>query len=183
MCAALKVTKGKQVLCSKTLEAKEGEEARVWELCQDVTAWSLECMAAREAGIIAFESSQARAWAGLWALARTHPPARFAAPPASCRVPPQPRLAPPPPAPAHAHVHTPHTLQDDYEPRTFHFLELYESNAHLGRHNNEARYTEFMEGVAPLLERPVGMVLYEYHNGQIGVPSVQVRGRAREVCV
>ncbi len=63
--------------------------------------------------------------------------------------------------------------RDAAEPRTFHTWELYESNAALGRHSTSATVAAFMERVAPLLERPVGMALYEWRDGRIGVSAVQ----------
>ena len=60
VCAAVKVQKGKQMLCSKTLRAKEGHEAQVEELCRKVADFSRQRMADRSSGVLAFELSQAR---------------------------------------------------------------------------------------------------------------------------
>lgn len=63
--------------------------------------------------------------------------------------------------------------QDDFEGNTFHFMELYESNVHLGRHNTTEEFKDFMVGIQNHLEQPPGMVLYEWNRGRIGIPRVQ----------
>jgi hypothetical protein len=55
----------------------------------------------------------------------------------------------------------------------FHFWELYEGNAAMGRHNTTPEVAAFMEKVQPLLEGPVGMALYEWKDGKIGATAVQ----------
>jgi hypothetical protein len=55
----------------------------------------------------------------------------------------------------------------------YHFWELYESNAALGRHNTTPEYDTFMNKVQELLDGPVGMVLYEMKDGKLGMASVQ----------
>ncbi|KAI8466752.1 MAG: hypothetical protein J3K34DRAFT_432696 [Monoraphidium minutum] len=64
-------------------------------------------------------------------------------------------------------------VRDQWEPNVFHFWERYESNVSLGRHNTLPEVTQFMEQVVPLLERPVGMALYEWQDGQLGPVSLQ----------
>ena len=54
-----------------------------------------------------------------------------------------------------------------------HFWERYESNAALGRHNTAPEVARFMDAVAPLLERPVGIALYEWREGEIGPVCLQ----------
>ncbi|KAI3438791.1 hypothetical protein D9Q98_001208 [Chlorella vulgaris] len=56
--AAIKVRKGKQVLCNKTLKAKEGNESEVAALCQDIAEWSRGRMADRGSGVLAFQFSE-----------------------------------------------------------------------------------------------------------------------------
>ncbi|EFN57801.1 hypothetical protein CHLNCDRAFT_143165 [Chlorella variabilis] len=56
--AAIKVRKGKQVLCNKTLKAKEGSEAAVAQLCEGMAEWSRERMADRGSGVLAFQFSE-----------------------------------------------------------------------------------------------------------------------------
>eukprot|EP00879_Flechtneria_rotunda_P019939 GHRR01020958.1.p1 GENE.GHRR01020958.1~~GHRR01020958.1.p1 ORF type:complete len:162 (+),score=33.46 GHRR01020958.1:130-615(+) len=64
-------------------------------------------------------------------------------------------------------------MEDGWENHVIHFWERYESNVTMGRHNTKPEIEEFMKRVAPLLEKPVGMALYEYRNGQIGAVSIQ----------
>lgn len=95
--AAVKVQKGKQMLCSKTLRAKEGEEAKVEELCRKVSEYSRGRMADRTSGVLAFELSQVNRCAGWcwrgkgedallllavsWQRRRRRPPLHLPAPP------------------------------------------------------------------------------------------------------
>jgi hypothetical protein len=58
--AAIKVRKGKQVLCNKTLKAKEGNESEVAALCQHIAEWSRGRMADRGSGVLAFQFSEVR---------------------------------------------------------------------------------------------------------------------------
>lgn len=62
---------------------------------------------------------------------------------------------------------------DGWEKNVFHFWERYESNAALGRHNTKPEVVKFMEEVSELLEKPVGMALYEYRDGKIGAVGLQ----------
>lgn len=64
-------------------------------------------------------------------------------------------------------------MRDGFEDNVFHFYERYASNAHLGRHNTSDEVVKFMTSVQPLLEAPVGMALYEFKNGRLGVAAVQ----------
>lgn len=64
-------------------------------------------------------------------------------------------------------------VRDQWEPNVFHFWERYDSNVALGRHNTSPEVTKFMEKVVPLLDRPVGMALYEWQDGQLGPVSLQ----------
>lgn len=65
-------------------------------------------------------------------------------------------------------------LVDSWEDNVVHFWERYESNVSLGRHNTTPEVEAFMNKVAPFLEQPVGMALYEYRDGQLGPLSVQM---------
>lgn len=56
--AAVKVQKGKQILCSKTMKAKEGHEEQLRQLCQGVADFSRQRMPDRSAGVLAFEVSE-----------------------------------------------------------------------------------------------------------------------------
>ena len=58
--AAVKINKGKQILCNKTLRAREGQAAEVERLCQGVAEFSRQRMAEGGSGILAFEVSQVR---------------------------------------------------------------------------------------------------------------------------
>jgi len=60
---------------------------------------------------------------------------------------------------------------DSYDSNTFHFMELYDSNAQLGRHNTTDEFVTFMKEVNTYLEQPVGMCLYEWDDGKIGLAS------------
>lgn len=71
-------------------------------------------------------------------------------------------------------------VQDDYEPGTFHFMELYASQAAMAQHNSAEPVRRFVDGLAPHLDGPLGMVLYEYSDGKIGPPSMEVRHEAGE---
>ena len=64
--------------------------------------------------------------------------------------------------------------QDDFEPGTFHFLELYSAQRYLADHNGSPEVRRFADAVAAHLEGPLGMVLYEYCDGKIGPPSMEV---------
>lgn len=79
------------------------------------------------------------------------------------------------PRPAHAHLllRCLPDLQDQFETNVFYFWELYEGNVSMGRHNTSPEVQAFMENVQELLERPVGMALYEWRDGKIGNACVQ----------
>eukprot|EP00882_Tetradesmus_deserticola_P007000 GHRQ01007372.1.p1 GENE.GHRQ01007372.1~~GHRQ01007372.1.p1 ORF type:complete len:242 (+),score=81.25 GHRQ01007372.1:210-935(+) len=62
---------------------------------------------------------------------------------------------------------------DGWVSNVFHFWERYDSNVSLGKHNTTPEMEQFMNKVVPLLEKPVGMALYEYRDGQLGPPSMQ----------
>ena len=149
--AAIKVRKGKQVLCNKTLKAKEGSEAAVAQLCEGMAEWSRERMADRGSGVLAFQFSEVRSEAaalqrlgnqprrGLlllphpW-LAGTEPDsALLLALPVRPR-PPRPRLSCP-------------ALQDDYEKGTFHFMELYANQKAMTDHNSHDQVKTFVQKV------------------------------------
>ncbi|PRW59260.1 antibiotic biosynthesis monooxygenase [Chlorella sorokiniana] len=118
--AAVKVQKGKQMLCSKTMKAKEGHEEQLRQLCQGVADFSRQRIADRSAGVLAFELSE-----------------------------------------------------DDYEKGTFHFMELYTSQAAMADHNRHPEFTQFVDKVQEHLEGSIGMVLYEYTNGKIGPAGME----------
>ena len=63
--------------------------------------------------------------------------------------------------------------RDGGDTNVFHFWEVYESNVTMGRHNTTPEVESFMNKVKPLLESPVGMVLYEMKDGKLGPASVQ----------
>ena len=121
--AAVRRDAARQVVCSKTLVAKEGCETEVGDLC---------------AGMVA-------------------------------------ALAPPTSGgpPAVRGVLDARLLTDAANPRTFHLWERYDSNRTLGEVNTGEPYAAFMKAVAPLLEGPVGMALYEWKDGHLGAPAVQ----------
>ncbi|KAL4425500.1 hypothetical protein ABPG75_009516 [Micractinium tetrahymenae] len=119
--AAVKVQKGKQILCNKTLKAKEGSAEAVQQLCSDVAAFSKQRLADRRSGVLAFEMSE-----------------------------------------------------DDYEPGTFHFMELYASQKAMADHASAPEFKRFVAKVQPHLAGPLGMVLYEYSaDGKIGPASME----------
>ena len=74
-------------------------------------------------------------------------------------------------------MHTPFfgILQDEGEDGIvmFHFWEVYEGNAALGRHNTTPEVDLFMKKIQGLVDGPVGMALYEIKNGKLGTVSVQ----------
>jgi len=65
--------------------------------------------------------------------------------------------------------------RDSYEPKVFHFWERYDSNVSLGRHNTRDDIVAFLEDLTKegCLEGPVGMVLYEWRDGQLGPACAQ----------
>lgn len=63
--------------------------------------------------------------------------------------------------------------KDAYEPNVYHFWELYDNNVAMGRHNTTPEMKKFMESTKFLLERPIGMALYEYNGGKLGAVAVQ----------
>lgn len=63
--------------------------------------------------------------------------------------------------------------KDMFEPNTYHFWEVYESNLALGKHSTLPELKEFMEKTNDMLLGPVGMALYEYKDGKLGAVSVQ----------
>lgn len=64
--AAVKVQKGKQMLCSKTMKAKEGHEDQLRQLCQGVADFSRQRISDRSAGVLAFELSEVRRTGRKW---------------------------------------------------------------------------------------------------------------------
>lgn len=118
--AAVKKSSGKNVACSKTLVAKEGQDEAVLQLCKDITEYTKQRATDRSAGILTFDCSK-----------------------------------------------------DYYEANVFHFWEIYESNAHLGRYNTDEKVKKFMEDVQEHLEGPIGMALYEWRDGKLGNVCVQ----------
>ena len=117
--AARRVGGDRQVVCSKTLVAKPGNEEAVKAACQALVA---ACAPSPRAGVVEFQ------------------------------------------------FHC-----DAYEPSTFHFWERYASNVALGRHNTRPDVVQFMESVVPLLEGPIGMVLYEWRDG-VGLSAACAQG-------
>lgn len=63
--------------------------------------------------------------------------------------------------------------QDDYESTLVHFYELYDHASHLSAHNTSPKFRAFMEEVQDLLTEPIGMIMYEYRDGQIGAPCLE----------
>lgn len=118
--AAVKKRSGKNVACTKTLVAQEGQADAVQALCADIAQFSQARAKDRASGVLAFDCHK-----------------------------------------------------DNYEPNVFHFWELYEGNAAMGRHNTTPEVSRFMEDVQELLDGPVGMALYEWQDGKIGNACVQ----------
>ena len=52
------MTTEKNVVCSKTLVGKPGQEKTLHKLCQDITKFSQQRMSDRQSGILSFECSQ-----------------------------------------------------------------------------------------------------------------------------
>lgn len=153
-----------QMLCSKTLKAKTGQEEQVQELCKGVADFSRQRIADRSSGVLAYEFSQVQAgqWAvGVWGeegegLGRRGALALAAAArAAACGMRPtirhqivDSRL----PAARWLliYISPTHTLlslvgQDDYEAGTFHFLELYASQTSMTEHNDHPEIAQFVE--------------------------------------
>jgi quinol monooxygenase YgiN len=63
--------------------------------------------------------------------------------------------------------------KDMFEPNTYHFWEVYESNLALGKHSTLPELKQFMEKTNDMLVGPIGMALYEYKDGKLGAVSVQ----------
>lgn len=64
-------------------------------------------------------------------------------------------------------------FQDPFEEKHIHFWERYLDNTRLGRFNTCDTFQEFMKNVQDHLDKPVGMALYEWRNGQLGPLCVQ----------
>ncbi|KAL3150343.1 hypothetical protein ABBQ32_000187 [Trebouxia sp. C0010 RCD-2024] len=62
--------------------------------------------------------------------------------------------------------------EDNYEPLVVHFWERYDGNRSMGLHNTTDEYSSFMQKVQQHLEGPIGMALYEWQDGQIGMACV-----------
>ncbi len=62
---------------------------------------------------------------------------------------------------------------DRWDSNVFHFWERYESNVAMGRFNNRDDMQRFMSNVQEYLEKPVGMVLYEWRDGHMGAACIQ----------
>lgn len=64
-------------------------------------------------------------------------------------------------------------FQDQFDEKQIHFFEKYVDNIKMGRFNSGERFTAFMKTVQLYIEKPVGIVLYEWDNNTIGTASVQ----------
>lgn len=145
--AAVKIQKGKQILCNKTLKAKDGSAEAVQQLCSDVAAFSQQRMADRRSGVLAFEMSEVRV-------------TRCGCPLLPARQVPAALIGHPMHALAVMSHHAPLAVpafcapclespcpQDDYEPGTFHFLELYASHKALTDHAAAPEFKRFVDKV------------------------------------
>lgn len=65
-------------------------------------------------------------------------------------------------------------VKDAWEPGTFHFWERYESELALGNHNGNPRMTELYDQLEPLLQRPMGMSMYEMVDGRISMSCIHI---------
>lgn len=64
-------------------------------------------------------------------------------------------------------------VRDNWDTNTFHFWERYLSVEHLNQHLSSPAVLSFLNDVQPHLESPIGMVYYEWKNGQLGNACVQ----------
>lgn len=117
--AALARRKGaeKNVVCNKTIVAKEGKEQEVQDLC---AAYAKD-MKANTAGILSFECTK-----------------------------------------------------DTHEPQHFHFWERYKNAAYFNKNMASEETQAFLRDLSDHLEKPVGISLFEYVNGQIGNACVEI---------
>ncbi|XP_024518820.1 uncharacterized protein LOC112341984 isoform X1 [Selaginella moellendorffii] len=63
---------------------------------------------------------------------------------------------------------------DLQEKNVYHFWERYESFLHLTTFRGSPEHVKFMKDVRPLLKKPIGLVAYEYKDGQIGHARVLI---------
>jgi len=64
--------------------------------------------------------------------------------------------------------------EDPFEPGTFHWWERYTSADALRSYCSSAGQQAFEEGLLPLLEGGIGMLLYEWADGKLGSPSIPI---------
>lgn len=64
-------------------------------------------------------------------------------------------------------------MADTFEDGTIHFWERYADSQRLNKFNSSDKYLNFIGGVTEYLEKPVGLALYEYNDGQIGNLCIQ----------
>ncbi|CAD7702357.1 unnamed protein product [Ostreobium quekettii] len=120
VCAAVKKSNSKNIVCSKTLIVKQEHMEKVKEMCLELAEHAKGEMNDRKNGILGFD-----------------------------------------------------VMADQFEDGTIHFWERYTDNQRLNKFNASPKFMAFMEGVSEYLERPVGLALYEYNEGQIGNSCVQ----------
>eukprot|EP01024_Parvocaulis_polyphysoides_P043769 TRINITY_DN40170_c0_g1_i2.p3 TRINITY_DN40170_c0_g1~~TRINITY_DN40170_c0_g1_i2.p3 ORF type:complete len:227 (-),score=30.78 TRINITY_DN40170_c0_g1_i2:477-1118(-) len=68
-------------------------------------------------------------------------------------------------------------FQDMWEQQVFHSWERYLNNRCMNDHSSSKELMQFMEKVDELLEKPIGVVLYEWNDGNIGNSCVQIGPR------
>eukprot|EP00241_Pyramimonas_parkeae_P023622 CAMPEP_0114291610 /NCGR_PEP_ID=MMETSP0059-20121206/8586_1 /TAXON_ID=36894 /ORGANISM="Pyramimonas parkeae, Strain CCMP726" /LENGTH=266 /DNA_ID=CAMNT_0001413135 /DNA_START=175 /DNA_END=975 /DNA_ORIENTATION=- len=64
--------------------------------------------------------------------------------------------------------------EDTFQPGTFHFWERYQNNVKMAEYNTSEDMVSFGKAVRPLLEAPMGMMLYEFKNGHLGPCSMPI---------
>lgn len=72
-------------------------------------------------------------------------------------------------------------FQDQFDENQIHFFERYEDKVKMGKFNSGERFSAFMKTVQQYVDKPVGIVLYEWDNNTISTACVQ-GGPKGEAC-
>jgi hypothetical protein len=175
---AVKLKSGRQVACSKTLVAKPEHADAVAEMLQAVVREHYGPLSAPPARRRSDPGGAPPLVADVLALAAAAEAAEAAAAAAADA---------PAPAPPTAGAASPaavdpdlprllsfHAERDQWDRNVFHMWLQAASNEALGRVDTAPRALAFMRDAAPLLERPVGMLMYNMGaDGSLGAPAVQ----------
>ncbi|QDZ22852.1 hypothetical protein HOP50_09g54000 [Chloropicon primus] len=64
--------------------------------------------------------------------------------------------------------------KDTHDGKQFHFWERYKNVSYFNENMSSEKTQGFLKDLSPLVEKPVGVSLFEYANGQIGSACVEV---------